>query len=73
MEWISVKDREPPKDKSFLAYTGNEFCVSEWIISPRNSLDKRGWWVCSNSCDCCSGCCGVQITHWMPLPEPPNG
>ena len=77
-EWISVKDRLPEDDPTVkkhiagerfgfltvLVYNGvvketNRFFSNE----PRYGLPKtNGWeWASSN------------VTHWMPLPEPPKG
>jgi len=65
MNWISVKDRKPPKDEPFLAATedGVEkvfFSVSDYV----------GYY----SCNCCrnKGCTIESFEFWMPLPEKPK-
>lgn len=66
-EWISVKDRLPPKDvtKKYLVvvvgdkvYEGKPFVTTRFFCNgkfePFQYLHER------------------YITHWMPLPEPPK-
>ena len=73
-EWISVKDRlpEPCCGKRFLAYgrpqCGShpedfviEFCVYEKTANG-HCYFSFGEYDCS-----------IDVTHWMPLPEPPKG
>lgn len=70
-EWISVKDRLPSQGKHVLAYS----------LDPLNKGCFRAYWsgdiyypswncypIGSNASD------GLvfDITHWMPLPEPPK-
>ena len=64
-EWISVKDRLPEAD---VAVLGRCFYHESWrtlvcYMSKRNAgewyTNTVGQWV--------------QVTHWMPLPEPPKG
>lgn len=82
MKWISIKDRLPTENGSYLTCSkfGNTRFV--WIYDFATNLsdidsdfeDKNygGWWECYD-------CEGSQefdevtdITHWMPLPEPPK-
>jgi hypothetical protein len=57
-EWISVKDRLPEKDGTYLV---NEFISCNGVHSLW--YDKgSGWDYDSNE----------TVTHWQPLPEPPN-
>ena len=71
MKWISVEDRLPGDGKRVLAYcnkTGKYFVghVSNHYLS-----DEVYWWH--------EGARGAmytvtsKVTHWMPLPEPPEG
>jgi hypothetical protein len=58
-EWISVKDRLPThEDGKVLIYTAYGISIGEKTVS-------NHW----------RGNCAIpkQITHWMPLPEPPKG
>lgn len=67
--WISVKDKPSPK-------TGKYLCINESgdyaVVWYDSGYFKRGSWY--GSCE--YGCGGDDyfdnITHWMPLPEPPN-
>jgi hypothetical protein len=62
-EWISVKDRLPEKKGTFLVCTKNDFYCTKNIAKARFC---NGEW---------HGTGGVwsNVTHWMPLPEPPKG
>lgn len=70
MEWISVKDGVPEARSyvlvkiknsgiwgAFYKYWGDESLGNEWDL-PRYDCDAFNW---ENE----------EITHWMPLPEPP--
>jgi hypothetical protein len=63
-EWISVKDRLPKHAVSVLGY--NPDFEDEKIR--KVFLTSRGFF------DAFECGCGVEenITHWMPLPEPPK-
>lgn len=61
-EWISVKDCPPPEgEKPFLVF-------SKW--GHISIMRRRGWgdpdWLAGGYL------LGRDITHWMPLPEPPE-
>lgn len=68
MEWITIRDKLPPQDENVILYDGNEvFCGNHY-------LSKEGK-ICFGI-QCCDGNCygwyeKKEITHWMPLPEPP--
>jgi hypothetical protein len=65
--WISVKDRLPPKGEWVLSWYlwGHEVNKLKWI-SPNGQLDfHRDYYGESESED-------GGPTHWMPLPEPPK-
>ena len=59
-EWISVKDRLPEESGEYLAYCGeyDGICVLYFEISKTKGRWMRKW---------------KEVTHWMPLPEPPRG
>ena len=61
MEWISVKDKLPEKRKRVLASDG-ELVVVAWIGKVLNMWE--GWQCIDNEYF-------GDVTHWMPLPEPP--
>jgi uncharacterized protein DUF551 len=56
-QWISVKDRLPEKEKKVLVY-------AKYFETTQDSLTKYGDWLDSDP--------QANITHWMPLPEPPK-
>ena len=57
-EWISVKDRLPEKDGRYLAITKH---YKQPVIAQYTKNEKYPWnWLMNN------------VTHWMPLPEPPK-
>ena len=60
-EWISVKERMPEENQRALAWDGHKIfdcahCGDVWF----ETVDD--WAINTN----------YPITHWMPLPEPPN-
>ena len=61
-EWISVKDRLPKK-RTFVLGVTDEF-VCECIM-----LDDERFWMANTE----EGDGEVEVTHWMPLPQPPKG
>jgi hypothetical protein len=70
MEWISVNDRLPEKD-------GNSsiMCLvyDTWhhiVCRPYN--EHHNCWDDEDMDDYYTDAVGGNITHWMPLPEPPK-
>ncbi len=61
MQWISVKDRLPEIDTYVIWVTESGFMFIKEI-----DKDDGAWWKEKTAY---SG----NITHWMPLPEPPKG
>ena len=60
-EWISVKDRLPKPNVPVLVTRDYGWgCVVD-----RDVLSKNGEW-CYLERNC-------EVTHWMPMPEPPKG
>jgi hypothetical protein len=55
-KWISVKDRLPNEDENVLTYSSNPFYETFYI----NRLIGKDEWLYDG------------VTHWMPLPEPPE-
>ena len=62
MKWISVKDSQPERGQRFLAYT--KFRDRIEVLQMR-TWGEQGWAVGGLQL-------GKDITHWMPLPEPPE-
>jgi hypothetical protein len=80
-EWISVKDRLPkPNSGRYLSWCGEKFCEIvgygdyEWE-EDGDDMNGYGWFFerendgfYDNMVFDYSG----KVTHWMPLPEPPQ-
>lgn len=65
MEWISVEDRLPEDGYEKLCYViipenGGGYFRTQKILN--YSRVGKGW-----------NCSGMIVTHWMSLPEPPDG
>jgi hypothetical protein len=59
-EWISVKDRLPEQDEEVLVVD------SRGDVALQSHDDCWGWEI--------AGCLPLlEPTHWMPLPDPPQG
>ena len=58
--WIPVTERLPEESGEYLAYCGefDGICVVYYEILKTKSKWRTNW---------------KQVTHWMPLPEPPKG
>lgn len=60
-EWIRVDDRLPEEDGYYLVYGNSNrgliFMTSDWY-----DASVYDWWHYPHA----------QVTHWMPLPEPPE-
>ena len=59
-KWIPVTERLPEEDGYYLVYCGeyDGICVIYY-----ENLVTKGKWMCK----------WKEVTHWMPLPEPPRG
>ncbi len=71
-EWISVKDRLPEKDQAVLFFEKD----GRSAISAVYTDDKNKYNRWEENCNCGgiereSNFHQSEITHWMPLPEPP--
>lgn len=56
-EWISVKDKAPPRDDVLCWYSD---CG---LVDVCSAYVYEGEWVYPKE----------EITHWQPLPSPPSG
>ena len=69
-DWISVKDRLPPKDKYVLAAAPSGYIGIDWrYTEAKHNPDYKGWVNCANDRITDSG---EDVAYWMPLPEPPG-
>lgn len=66
-EWISVKDRLPEVRAVVLVYANNKIYVSG-IAALNDYGDGLHNWYCVNDYESID----QDITHWMPLPDPPE-
>lgn len=61
-KWISVKDKLPEKEGEYIAFDG------ESVFGAYYEIDTSGTrWT-----DPVEMYGEFEVTHWMPLPEPPN-
>lgn len=62
--WVSVNDRAPDNGQDVLVY------IDDWGKSRITGLnyDNGAWYDCIMNCEVVI----PNITHWMPLPEPPR-
>ncbi len=61
-QWISVKDRLPENGKKVLVYckeNKNDYEIGAYSDTYMGFFVRQTWYE--------------NITHWMPLPEPPKG
>lgn len=62
MKWISVKDSLPEVGKKVLVYckeNKNDYEIGAYSDTYRGFFVRQTWYE--------------NITHWMPLPQPPTG
>jgi hypothetical protein len=59
-KWIPVSERLPKPITDVLSYRGHRNLMQE------DCVDKKGKWYSEYKYD------GANVTHWMPLPEPPK-
>ena len=62
-EWVSVEERLPEGHAQVLMWS------AKWNIAEAGSYYNKHFWVYSEIGD---GYIADNITHWMPLPEPPD-
>ena len=78
-KWIPVTEELPPSDKKVLAYCSTvswsskkedpDILVGFYSPGRRSARPTRDWFceTYDNSLE------RIDVTHWMPLPEAPNG
>jgi hypothetical protein len=75
MEWISVKDRLPEDGETVIVSDnvfGKDFSSVAWCaIGGINFMDNDEgvYWADVGT----NEVFGADVTHWMPLPDPPRG
>lgn len=69
-EWISVDDRLPSKQHDWVL-VACKLVPEGWHGVPHIAELRNGvWWA--NCYDAPLAEEGIEVTHWMPLPEPPD-
>ena len=63
-EWIPVKDRLPEIGRSVIAYNAPAKCAAEAMYKGEGRFLQFRWSARLQE---------HEVTHWMPLPEPPKG
>jgi hypothetical protein len=78
-EWISVNDRLPPESVEVLVFCkfDNSPLIAHhsygvWHEKCDNIVIHGDAWYDTEIHEVVIGDTGYQITHWMPLPEPPK-
>jgi Protein of unknown function (DUF551) len=66
-EWIGVKDRFPPVKEMIIFTDGNDSYCGQY----EDTLSGKYLWVIADTWKEDSNIL-ENITHWMPLPEPPK-
>jgi hypothetical protein len=56
-EWISVEEMMPEQDGKYIVYTRTGFTGMSYYYAIEGAFGFDRW----------------DVTHWMPLPEPPKG
>lgn len=65
--WISCSERMPEDTKMLLAFSQGEIVAAywNWVVNPIDYKKYRAFtYLSGNTLD--------DVTHWMPLPEPPQ-
>lgn len=66
-EWINVKDKLPPFNTDVLTIDFNskwpDICVA--VRNDQSMIEEPDYWSCYYGQR-------ENVTHWMPLPEPPE-
>lgn len=66
--WISVDDRLPERDTEFLGWCHEDGTVDHWRISNDGTI-----WNQNSSNINQASALWKAVSHWMPLPAPPQG
>ncbi|KKN21397.1 hypothetical protein LCGC14_0925820 [marine sediment metagenome] len=76
MKWISIRKQKPPLDTKVLIFQrfkhGSIIKIGEYVEIPNKKLSKFGSRIQREEDGIvCAGYPLDNVTHWMPLPEPP--
>ena len=67
-EWISVKDRLPDSSVKYIVVADSKYHTGMRVVSAKSLMVEEFWGMPMGHF-----AHGQQVTHWMPLPEPPKG
>lgn len=66
--WISVKDRLPDKSGEYLVYSEFKYCFIVEYSKKHDLFNASDEMTVNEANNMAVG----RVTHWMPLPEPPE-
>lgn len=69
--WISVKDRLPENNNAVLCFTQDAVMAYQVFRYYTDNIDDK-FWTNEIGNDIIDGPDGLYITHWQPLPGPPE-
>jgi hypothetical protein len=72
MEWISVKECLPERSSYDWVLVQTKMVPENWYGVPHIAELRGGVWYSKEHDTPLEETCSVAVTHWMPLPEPPN-
>lgn len=67
-EWISVKDKLPDKGDQVLCYGEEPNNIHDDGLPFKTGIYDGKNWISDHFCESSY----IEVTHWMPLPEPPK-
>lgn len=73
MNWIKCEDQLPMINQKVISFDGNIIAITYFETHSADHLEKGDYWWNFLSSGC--GCCDTDmknVTHWMPLPNPPT-
>jgi len=71
-EWISVKDRLPEKPDFDWVLVQTKMSPENYYGVPHIAELRNGIWFTDMLDDPMEKTLSINVTHWMPLPEPPS-
>ena len=69
-EWISVKDRMP--ENGVLVLVAYAVTYGRQTVIMVNTAMHQSYGFCGGGYDNFRSICNAEVTHWMPLPKPPE-
>ena len=71
-QWISVSERLPERPLYDWVLVAVKLVPENWYGVPHIAELRSGVWYSDGHDTPLEATCGVSVTHWMPLPEPPK-